>query len=235
MITLEKKYQSLLHLFNFKVPIPLILSEKNSIAKNFLSEIRDKEIQKDSMRFRRNLERMGEIFAYEISKSMEYEAIEVETVLGTKSTYRTADQPVVATVLRASLPLFQGVINFFDKAESAFIGAYRGSHAADQNFKVELDYITSPSVENKTLILCDPILATGKSLEKAYRTLTQYGKPKVTHVVSVIASVDGMNYIRETLPECKLWIGDVDREMNEKFYIVPGLGDAGDLAFGCKL
>lgn len=213
----------------------MILSEKNSIAKNFLSEIRDRNIQKDSMRFRRNLERMGEIFAYEISKTMDYKPVETETVLGVKSTQVTVDEPVVATVLRASLPLFQGVINFFDKAESAFIGAYRGAHDAKDDFKVELDYITSPSVENKTLILCDPILATGKSLEKAYHTLTRFGTPKITHIVCVIASVEGMNYIREKLPDCRLWIGDVDHSMNEKFYIVPGLGDAGDLAFGCKL
>jgi len=213
----------------------LILSEKNSIAKNFLAEIRDKRIQKDSMRFRRNLERMGEIFAYEISKTMDFTPIETETVLGVKSTEKTIDEPVVATVLRASLPLFQGVINYFDKAESAFIGAYRGAHAEKEDFEVELDYITSPSVENKTLILCDPILATGKSLEKAYRSLTRYGKPRVTHIVCVIASVEGMNYIRTRLPECRLWVGDVDRELNDRFYIVPGLGDAGDLAFGCKL
>ncbi len=213
----------------------MILSEKKSIAKNFLAEIRDKSIQKDPMRFRRNLERMGEIFAYEISKTMDFTPIETETVLGVKSTEKTADEPVVATVLRASLPLFQGVINYFDKAESAFIGAYRGAHAEKGDFEVELDYITSPSVENKTLILCDPILATGKSLEKAYRSLTRYGKPKITHIVCVIASIQGMNYIRTHLPECQLWVGDVDRELNDKFYIVPGLGDAGDLAFGCKL
>lgn len=213
----------------------MILSEQNSIAKNFLAEIRDKRIQKDSMRFRRNLERVGEIFAYEISKTMEYVPHNVETVLGVKETHKTADEPVVATVLRASLPLFQGIINFFDKADSAFIGAYRGTHAANEDFKVELDYVASPTVDNKTLILCDPILATGKSLEKAYKSLIQYGKPKVTHIVCMIASVQGMNYIRENLPECKLWVGDIDQELNDKYYIVPGLGDAGDLAFGSKL
>lgn len=213
----------------------MILTEKNSIAKNFLIEIRDKEIQKDSLRFRRNLERMGEIFAYEISKTLDYTPQKTETVLGVKSTERTSDEPVVATVLRASLPLFQGVINYFDRAESAFIGAYRGAHASQGDFEVELDYITSPSVEGKTLILCDPILATGKSLEKAYRSLTKFGTPKKTHIVCVIASLEGMNYIRKNLPECQLWVGDVDRELNENYYIVPGLGDAGDLAFGCKL
>lgn len=213
----------------------MILTEKNSIAKNFLIEIRDKEIQKDSLRFRRNLERMGEIFAYEISKTMEYTPQKTETVLGVKSTERTAEEPVIATVLRASLPLFQGVINYFDKAESAFIGAYRGAHASQGDFEVELDYITSPSVEGKTLILCDPILATGKSLEKAYRSLTKFGTPKKTHIVCVIASIEGMNYIKNNLPECQLWVGDVDRELNDHYYIVPGLGDAGDLAFGCKL
>ncbi len=213
----------------------MILTEKNSIAKNFLVEIRDKNIQKDSLRFRRNLERMGEIFAYEISKTMDYVSSKTETVLGVKSTESIENQPVVATVLRASLPLFQGVINYFDKAESAFIGAYRGAHASKEDFEVELDYITSPSVEGKTLILCDPILATGKSLEKAYKSLIKYGTPKVTHIVCVIASLEGLNYIKNNLPECKVWVGDVDRELDENFYIVPGLGDAGDLAFGCKI
>lgn len=213
----------------------MILTEKNSIVKNFLIEIRDKEIQKDSLRFRRNLERIGEIFAYEISKTMEYQPLKTETVLGVKSTEKTIDEPVVATVLRASLPLFQGVMNYFDKAECAFIGAYRGAHDQKNNFEVELDYISSPSIEGKTLILCDPILATGKSLVKAYNSLIQYGKPKTTHIVCVIASLQGMNHIKSTLPECKLWIGDVDRELNENYYIVPGLGDAGDLAFGSKI
>ncbi len=213
----------------------MILSENNSIAKNFLAEIRDKSIQRDSMRFRRNLERMGEIFAYEISKTMEYKSVEIETVLGTKKTKKTTQEPVVATVLRASLPLFQGVINFFDKADSAFIGAFRSSHTPDEDLEIQLDYITSPSLEGRTLILCDPILATGKSLEKAYRSLLQYGKPKNTHIVSVISSLEGWNYIRKTLPECTLWTGDIDTELNSNYYIVPGLGDAGDLAFGSKL
>ena len=213
----------------------MILSEKNSIANSFLVEIRDKHIQKDSLRFRRNLERMGEIFAYEISKTMSYEHVETETILGVKSTKKIAEEPVVATVLRASLPLFQGVINYFDKAESAFIGAYRGAHATQGDFEVELDYITSPSIENKTLILCDPILATGKSLEKAYNSLLRFGTPKTTHIVCVIASLEGATFIRKNLPHCKLWVGDIDEKLNENYYIVPGLGDAGDLAFGSKL
>lgn len=213
----------------------LILSEQNSIANNFLVEIRDKEIQRDSLRFRRNLERMGEIFAYEISKTMHFSPIETETVLGTKRTKKSATEPVVATVLRASLPLFQGVINYFDKAESAFVGAYRGAHASQGDFEVELDYITSPAIEGKTLILCDPILATGKSLQKAYKSLLKYGTPIKTHVVCVIASRQGYNFIKENMPECDIWVGDIDEELNSKFYIVPGLGDAGDLAFGSKL
>lgn len=213
----------------------LILTEQNSIVKNYLIELRDKDIQKDSLRFRRNLERIGEIFAYEISKTMEYQPIRTETVLGVKKTEKTVEEPVVATVLRASLPLFQGVINYFDKAESAFIGAYRGSNNADNDFEIELDYISSPSIDDKILILCDPILATGKSLVKAYKSLIHYGKPKLIHIVCVIASQEGLDYIKKELPECHFWVGDVDPDLDENHYIVPGLGDAGDLAFGSKI
>ena len=212
-----------------------VLAEQNSIAKNFLAELRDKNIQEDKMRFRKNLERLGEIFAYEISKSLSYSYINVETSLGTKETQELAEYPVIATVLRAAMPLHIGLLNFFDKSDSAFIGAYRGVHDKKEHFDIEMDYISSPSLQGKTLIICDPMLATGKSLEKAYHALLRFGIPSKTHIVSVVASERGVRFINARMPECKLWIGDIDNELNTKSYIVPGLGDAGDLAFGVKI
>lgn len=212
-----------------------VLAEQNSIAKNFLAELRDKNIQEDKMRFRKNLERLGEIFAYEISKSLSYSNINVETSLGTKETQELAEYPVIATVLRAAMPLHIGLLNFFDKSDSAFIGAYRGVHDKKEHFDIEMDYISSPSLQGKTLIICDPMLATGKSLEKAYHALLRFGIPSKTHIVSVVASDRGVRFINARMPECKLWIGDIDNELNTKSYIVPGLGDAGDLAFGVKI
>ena len=212
-----------------------VLAEQNSIANNFLSELRDKEIQKDSMRFRRNLERLGEIFAYEISKSLSFSNSKTETSLGTKESFTLSEYPIIVTVLRAAMPLHQGLLNFFDKSDSAFIGAYRGVHDSNEHFEIEMDYISSPSLQGKTLIICDPMLATGKSLEKAYHALLRFGIPAKTHIVSVVASERGVRYINACMPECKLWIGDIDPELNAKSYIVPGLGDAGDLAFGVKI
>jgi uracil phosphoribosyltransferase len=212
-----------------------VLAEQNSIANNFLSELRDKEIQKDSMRFRRNLERLGEIFAYEISKSLSFSNSKTETSLGTKESFTLSEYPIIVTVLRAAMPLHQGLLNFFDKSDSAFIGAYRGIHDSNEHFEIEMDYISSPSLQGRTLIICDPMLATGKSLEKAYHALLRFGIPAKTHIVSVVASERGVRYINARMPECKLWIGDIDPELNTKSYIVPGLGDAGDLAFGVKI
>lgn len=212
-----------------------ILTETPSIGNHFLAELRDKEIQKDSMRFRRNLERLGEIFAYEISKTMTYRNETVETVLGSKIVQKISQDVVLVTILRAGLPLHQGILNFFDKAENAFIGAYRGRHDDKDAFEIEMDYITSPDIHDKVLIIADPMLATGKSVEKAYHAMLRYGLPSKTHIVSAIASKRGARYINARLPQCRLWIGDLDEEMNSKSYIVPGLGDAGDLSFGGKV
>lgn len=211
-----------------------VLSKSNSIANQFIAELRDKTLQKDPMRFRRNLERIGEIFAYEISKSLSYKTIEITTPLGTKETQVIKDAPVLVTILRAGLPLHQGFLNYFDSSENAFIGAYRGVHDLKENFEIEMDYISSPDIQGKTLIICDPMLATGKSVEKAYHAMLRFGIPAKTHVVSVVASQRGIRYVSARMSECRFWIGDIDPELNTKSYIVPGLGDAGDLAFGEK-
>jgi uracil phosphoribosyltransferase len=211
-----------------------ILSENNTVAQNFMAELRDEEVQKDSMRFRRNLERIGEIFAYEISKSLRYTQKEIKTALGTKKTNVLASETVLTTILRAGLPLHQGLLNYFDKSENAFIGAYRGKHNAEEDFDIEMDYITAPSIQGKTLIISDPMIATGQSIEKSYHALLRYGLPERTHIVAAIASRVGIQFLQERIPQCHLWIGDIDDELNTKSYIVPGLGDAGDLAFGIK-
>ena len=212
-----------------------VLTETYSIANHFLAELRNKEIQKDSMRFRRNMERLGEIFAYEISKTLSYQNRDVETQLGAKITQQVSQQVVLVTILRAGLPLHQGLLNYYDKAENAFIGAYRGKHDEKESFEIEMDYITSPDIQDKVLIISDPMLATGKSIEKAYHAMLRYGIPAKTHIVSAIASRRGVRFIKARLPQCRLWIGDIDEELNNKSYIVPGLGDAGDLAYGGKV
>lgn len=212
-----------------------LLTEKPSIAHQFLLELRDTDIQRDSLRFRRNLERLGEIFAYEISKQLSYTSVDIPTGLGVKSSVRLAQNPVLVAILRAGLPLHQGMLSYFDRAENAFIGAYRGKHDAKEEFEIEMDYITSPDIQGKPLILCDPMLATGKSIEKAYHAMLRYGIPSKTFVVSALASADGVRYIQTRMPECRLYVGDIDNEMTTKSYIVPGLGDAGDLAYGEKI
>ncbi len=211
-----------------------ILSNSPSIANNFLAELRDTGIQRDSMRFRRNLERLGEIFAYEISKTLPHCACDVTTPLGVCKANTIADFPVIATVLRAGLPLYQGLLNFFDRADSAFAGAYRLEGTAEE-LQVNLDYLASPSLENRTLILADPMLATGKSLVLAYQSFLKNGTPQQTHIVVAVASRQGVAYVQQHLPEATLWVGAIDEELNANAYIVPGLGDAGDLAFGAKL
>ncbi len=212
-----------------------VLTENYSIANHFLGELRDKETQKDALRFRKNMERLGEIFAYEISKTMSYQHRDVITPLGAKITQQISQQVVLVTILRAGLPLHQGLLNYFDKAENAFIGAYRGKHDEKESFEIEMDYITSPDIQDKVLIISDPMLATGKSIEKAYHAMLRYGIPTRTHIVSAIASRRGVRFINARLPQCRLWIGDIDEDMNSKSYIVPGLGDAGDLAYGGKV
>lgn len=211
------------------------LGLENSLFNQFISEIRSVEVQKDSMRFRRNLERMGEIFAYEISKTFAYKPTEVVTPLGTKVVPLMEEQPVLATILRAGLPLHQGMLNYFDRADNAFISAFR-KHYMDGTFEIQIDYMSSPELEDRILIICDPMLATGRSMIYTYNEIVSKGKPKYVHIVSAIASQQGINYLQDNLPDvgCSIWIGAVDEELTAQSYIVPGLGDAGDLAFGCK-
>lgn len=201
----------------------------------YLLELREVQIQQDSMRFRRNLERIGEIMAYEISKQLTYSSKEVATPLG-RSRIETADDDIViATVLRAGLPFHQGFLNYFDHAGNAYVSAYR-KYEDEQTFRIHVEYIASPSLEGKTLILTDPMLATGSSLELAYKALLTKGKPAKVHVAAVIASQPGIEYIKKHMPEIDtLWCGAIDPELDAHSYIVPGLGDAGDLAFGEKL
>ncbi len=210
------------------------LGKSNSIFNQFISEIRDRQIQKDSMRFRRNCERMGEIFAYEISKKLEYIEKEVTTPLGTSNMNLIFEQPVLSTILRAGLPLHQGLLNYFDNAENAFISAYR-KHHKDGSFNIELEYLASPDLNDKTVILSDPMLASGSSIVVTYKALLEKGTPKKLHLVLLIASRQGIEYIKRFLPEnSTIWVGAIDEELTAQSYIVPGLGDAGDLAFGSK-
>jgi len=213
-----------------------VFAHQPSVANQYLAELRDVSIQQDRMRFRRNLERLGELMAYEISKTLSYQNKDVTTPLGVSKTQVLRQQPVLATIMRAGLPLHQGFLNFFDQAGSAFAGAYRGySPGQEENFEIEMDYITSPDLSGKTLILSDPMLATGRSLEKVYHALLRYGVPAQTHIAAAIASPEGVRHVQRQLPQCHLWIGAIDDYLNDLSYIVPGLGDAGDLAFGEKV
>ncbi len=212
-----------------------VLGATNSIFNQYISEIRDEVIQKDSMRFRRNLERMGEIMAYEISKTLNYSLVDVTTPLGIASVSIPAQQPVIATILRAGLPLHQGLLNYFDKAENSFISAYR-KHHKDGSFDIQVEYMASPDLTGKTLILCDPMLASGSSMVLTFQALMRRGIPAHTHIVSVISSTEGVEYAKKHLPQnVTLWVGVIDEELTAQSYIVPGLGDAGDLAFGQKI
>jgi len=211
------------------------LGEQNSVFNQFMAEIRDVDVQKDSLRFRRNLERVGELIAYEISKVLPYETRQVRTSLGVSDCNVLAQQPVLATILRAGLPLHRGLLNYFDRAENTFISAYRMHHDDDDAFDVEVEYLASPSLEGKTVILCDPMLATGSSMVLAYKALLEKGTPRHIHVATVIASEQGVQFVQENLPsETTIWAGAVDSELTPRSYIVPGLGDAGDLAYGSK-
>ncbi len=212
-----------------------ILHDNVSVASVFLSELRDANIQKDPLRFRRNLERLGEIMAYELSKTLNYSNAEVVTPLGVAETQLPSEQPVVATILRAGLPVHQGVLNYFDRADNAFISAYR-KHHKDGSFEIKVEYLSAPSIDGRVVILCDPMLATGQSMYLAYKALLSHGKPSHLHIVSVIGSKEGVEFTRRHFPEnTHIWIGAVDDELTAKSYIVPGLGDAGDLAYGIKL
>jgi uracil phosphoribosyltransferase len=211
------------------------LSQQHTVFNQFMAEIRDINIQKDSMRFRRNLERVGEIIAYEISKTLTYESRPVTTQLGVSNCEVLVHQPVLATILRAGLPLHQGLLNYFDKAENTFISAYRIHHENDDAFDVEVEYLASPDLQGKTVILCDPMLATGSSMVLAYKALLERGTPGHIHVATVIASQQGIQFVEKHLPaDTTVWTGDVDYELTPRSYIVPGLGDAGDLAYGSK-
>ena len=210
------------------------LSKKHSLITNWISELRSTEIQTDRMRFRRNLERIGEAIAYEISKVLPWQEKEIQTPLGIHASKVLVDQPVLATILRAGLPLHQGLLNYFDKADNAFISAYR-KHRRDGGFEINLEYLSSPVLENRVLILSDPMLATGASLTAALQALKDNGTPAQIHIVSAIAASVGIEYvIREFGEKLYIWCGDIDDELTAKGYIVPGLGDAGDLAFGPK-
>jgi uracil phosphoribosyltransferase len=213
-----------------------ILGESNSLFNQYLAEIRDEVVQKDRFRFRKNLERVGEIFAYEISKELPYKHKEVTTSLGVAKMKVLEQQPVLATILRAGLPLHQGLLNCFDQAENCFISAYR-KYDPNGDFHIDFQYIASPLLDNKVVILSDPMLATGSSMEVGYHALLEKGEPSHIHLVSLIASRQGLDYILDKLPNDKvtLWIGAIDPEMTPKSYIVPGLGDAGDLAYGPKI
>ena len=212
------------------------LSEQNSVLNTFISEIRDVTIQKDSMRFRGNIERIGEILAYEMSKSLSYKSTKIQTPLGKCTTNLFENDIVLCSVLRAGVPLHQGLLNYFDDAENAFISAYRQHKDNPESFEIIVEYLACPNLENKTLILADPMLATGQSLVATFEALKPFGVPKEIHLVNVIGAKDGIDYIEDYFPEnTHLWIATIDDELNNKGYIVPGLGDAGDLAFGEKL
>lgn len=213
-----------------------VLGNKQSLLNEYIAEVRDVNIQKDSLRFRRNMERIGEIFAYEISQELAWEEQEVTTSLGVARCEKLINQPVIATILRAGLPFHQGLLNFFDRAENAFVSAYR-KHHKNGRFDIQVEYASSPSLEGKVLVLGDPMLATGSSMVLAYKELVRKGKPAHTHVISILASSQGIEYLKKNLlnDQFTVWLGAVDDELTAKAYIVPGLGDAGDLAFGSKL
>ena len=211
-----------------------ILSQQNSIINRFIAEIRDAVIQKDRMRFRRNLERIGEVAAMEISRTFEYREHEIITPLGIANIMLPVVEPVLATILRAGLPLHQGLLNYFDHADNAFVSAYRRHHK-DGSFDIRLEYMSSPDLGNRILILSDPMLATGQSMALTFKAILQRGRPSHTHIVAALASLQGIEYVKKHLPQgITLWIGAVDEELTAQAYIVPGLGDAGDLAFGEK-
>lgn len=211
------------------------LSEKHSLVSNWVSELRDVNVQADRLRFRRNLERIGEIAAYEISKQLSWKTVEIPTPLGSHDSKVLECQPVLATILRAGLPLHNGMLNYFDKADNAFISAYR-KHHRDGTFEINLEYMSCPALENRTVIISDPMLATGASIVKTIRYMKSEGTPKDIHVVVAIACTVGIEFIhRECGDNIRIWCGDIDDELTAKGYIVPGLGDAGDLAFGTKM
>lgn len=210
-----------------------VLTQKNSIANQFIAQLRNAVVQQDRMRFRRNLERLGEIFAYEISKTLTYQPEEVETPLGIATCQTLVDQPVLATILRAGLPMHQGLLNIFDEADNCFIAAARHTKKSGE-FEIHKSYVNTPNLDEKVVIMADPMLATGQSLVICCKDLLADYNIKELHIVVAIASEEGVRHVRAFLPEAHIWVGEIDNELTSKSYIVPGLGDAGDLAFGGK-
>lgn len=210
------------------------LSKTNSLVSVYINELRNIEIQTDRARFRRNMERIGEIAAYHISMELEFVSKEIQTPLDKISVQEIAVQPVLTTILRAGVPLFQGLLNYFDQADCGFVAAYR-KHDANDYFSIKQDYLTCPNIEGRPLIVADPMLATGASLVEAIDDLLQNGNPSQMHIVTAIASKQGVEKIRTTYPNARIWVGAIDESLTSKGYISPGLGDAGDLSFGEKL
>ncbi|MGV3527616.1 MAG: uracil phosphoribosyltransferase [Flavisolibacter sp.] len=210
------------------------LSREHSLVSNWVAELRDVDVQTDRMRFRKNLERIGEIAAYEISKRLPFVTKEIQTPLGIANCEVLEEQPVLTTILRAGLGMHNGLLNYFDKADNAFVSAYR-KHAKDGSFQILLEYLSCPEIDNRILIISDPMLATGASLVKTIQYLKEEGSPKSIQIVTAIACTVGIEYVRREVPEATIWCGAIDDELTAKGYIVPGLGDAGDLAFGAKI
>ncbi|WP_375443460.1 uracil phosphoribosyltransferase [uncultured Fibrella sp.] len=215
-----------------------VFAQHPSIANQYLAELRDAQAQTDRLRFRHNLERLGGLMAYEISRTLAYQNGNVQTPLAMAASQTLLQQPVLATILRAGLPFHQGFLNVFDRADNAFAGAYRRVARPgddDNEFDIEMEYVSGPDLSGRTLILIDPMLATGRSLEKVYHTMLRFGVPAQTHIAAAIASPEGVRYVQQQLPQCRLWLGAIDSHLNDHYYIVPGLGDAGDLSFGEKI
>jgi uracil phosphoribosyltransferase len=212
------------------------ISENNSVLNHFLGQIRNIHVQNDSMRFRRNVERIGEIMAYEMSKNLNYRNVEIQTPLGIKKTTEIADDLVLCSILRAGLSLHLGFLNYFDNVENGFVSAYRHHYNNDDAFEIKVEYQAVPTIANKNLILIDPMLATGQSMVAVFNKLVEKEQPKEIHIAVIIAAPEGIDYLKQHLPDyCHLWIATLDEKLNDKNYIVPGIGDAGDLAYGRKL
>lgn len=212
------------------------VGRNNSVLNTFVAEVRDEQVQKDRLRFRRNMERIGEVMAYEISRTFAYEEREVVTPLGTARAQVMAEQPVLATILRAGLPLHQGLLNLFDRADSCFVSAYRKHRKGTEGFDIEVEYLSGPPIDDRVVVISDPMLATGQSMVMVHRALQRMGKPKALHIVSIIASAEGIEHVKTHLPlDTRIWVAAIDEEMTAQAYIVPGLGDAGDLTYGTKV
>lgn len=212
------------------------LLDQNTIANKFITQLRDVNIQKDSMRFRRNIERIGEILGYELSKTLNYKPKDVQSPLGIAKINQPADELVICSILRAGIPLHMGLLNYFDQAQNSFISAYRHHPNQDEEFEIKVEYLASPSIDGKILVLADPMLATGRSFVNVYNAIKKVGTPKEIHIVSVIGAQEGIDYLTREFPEdTKMWIATIDQKLDKYGYIVPGLGDAGDLCFGEKM